>query len=164
MHLGIGQIVTGSIIMQLFTGAKIINLDLTDDQDKGTYQGTQKVLVIAMIFVEAVPQVFGYLTPSASIVASLGAASPGNGVLLANAIIISQLVFGSYLVFLMDEVVSKWGIGSGISLFIAAGVSQQIIQGTLNWVPGNPGPVTAQNPPSGAIPKTLWFFSHYTAS
>ena len=165
MHLGIGPIVTGSIIMQLFTGAKIINLDLTDDQDKGTYQGTQKVLVIAMIFVEAVPQVFGYLTPSASIVASLGAASPGNGVLLANAIIISQLVFGSYLVFLMDEVVSKWGIGSGISLFIAAGVSQQIIQGTLNWIPQNPSVgISASNPPSGTIPKCLWFFTHYSAS
>ncbi len=165
MHLGIGPIVTGSIIMQLFTGAKIINLDLTDDQDKGTYQGTQKVLVIAMIFVEAVPQVFGYLTPSASIVASLGAASPGNGLLLANAIIISQLVFGSYLVFLMDEVVSKWGIGSGISLFIAAGVSQQIIQGTLNWIPQNPSAaISASNPPSGTIPKSLWFFTHYSAS
>ena len=33
MHLGIGPIVTGSIIMQLFTGAKIIDLDLTDDED-----------------------------------------------------------------------------------------------------------------------------------
>jgi preprotein translocase subunit SecY len=165
MHLGIGPIVTGSIIMQLFTGAKIINLDLTDDEDKGTYQGTQKVLVIAMIFIEAVPQVFGYLTPSASLVTSLGQASPGNGLLLANAIIISQLVFGSYLVFLMDEVVSKWGIGSGISLFIAAGVSQQIIQGTLNWVPQTPGVgVSVSNPPSGTIPKTIFFFTHLSAS
>jgi preprotein translocase subunit SecY len=165
MDLGIGPIVTGSIIMQLFTGAKIINLDLTDDQDKGTYQGTQKVLVVAMIFVEAIPQVFGYISPSSSIVASLGTASPGNGLLLANVIIVAQLVFGSYLVFLMDEVVSKWGIGSGISLFIAAGVSQQIIQGTLNWIPETPGsPITASNPPSGTIPKTLWFFSHYSAS
>jgi preprotein translocase subunit SecY len=164
MHLGIGPIVTGSIIMQLFTGAKIINLDLTDDEDKGTYQGTQKVLVIAMIFIEAVPQVFGYLTPSASLVTSLGQASPGNGLLLANAVIISQLVFGSYLVFLMDEVVSKWGIGSGISLFIAAGVSQQIIQGTLNWIPQTPGsPISAGNPPSGTIPKTIYFFTHYSA-
>jgi len=51
MHLGIGPIVTGSIIMQLFTGAKIINLDLTDDEDKGMYQGAQKVMVVAMIFV-----------------------------------------------------------------------------------------------------------------
>jgi preprotein translocase subunit SecY len=74
-------------------------------------------------------------------------------------------VLGSYLVFLMDEVVSKWGIGSGISLFIAAGVSQQIIQGTLNWVPGNPSlAVSANNPPSGTIPKTLWFLTNWSAS
>ncbi len=165
MDLGIGPIVTGSIIMQLFTGAKIIDLDLTDDEDKGMYQGTQKVLVIAMILVEAVPQVFGYVTPSASFVTTLGAASPGNGLLLADTIIIAQLVFGSYLVFLMDEVVSKWGIGSGISLFIAAGVSQQIVQGTLNWLPGTPSaPISALNPPSGAIPKTIWFLTHYSAS
>ena len=34
MHLGIGPIVTGSIIMQLFVGAKIIKLDLTKPEDK----------------------------------------------------------------------------------------------------------------------------------
>ncbi|MCI4358001.1 MAG: preprotein translocase subunit SecY [Thermoplasmata archaeon] len=164
MHLGIGPIVTGSIIMQLFTGAKIINLDLTDDEDKGMYQGTQKVMVVAMIFVEAIPQVFGYLSPSTALISGLGAASPGNGMLLADAIIVAQLVFGSYLVFLMDEVVSKWGIGSGISLFIAAGVSQQIVQGTLNWLPSQPGVVSAGNPPSGTIPKAYWFFTHYNAS
>ena len=164
MHLGIGPIVTGSIIMQLFTGAKIIDLDLTDDEDKGMYQGAQKVMVVAMIFVEAVPQVFGYLQPSASLVSSLGVSSPGNGMLLADSIIVAQLVFGSYLVFLMDEVVSKWGIGSGISLFIAAGVSQQIIQGTLNWIPQNPAlAVSAQNPPAGTIPKAIWFFTHWNA-
>ncbi|MHB8351753.1 MAG: preprotein translocase subunit SecY [Thermoplasmata archaeon] len=165
MDLGIGPIVTGSIIMQLFTGAKIIDLDLTDDEDKGMYQGSQKIIVIAMIFVEAIPQVFGYITPSNAIVSSLGAASPGNGLFLADLIIVAQLVFGSYLVFLMDEVVSKWGIGSGISLFIAAGVSQQIVQGTINWIPENPSlPVSAANPPSGTIPKTLWFFTNYDAS
>jgi len=164
MHLGIGPIVTGSIIMQLFTGAKIINLDLTDDEDKAVYQGTQKIMVIAMIFIEAIPQVFGYLSPDGSLVTTLGSLSPGNGLLLANTVIIAQLVFGSYLVFLMDEVVSKWGIGSGISLFIAAGVSQQIIQGTLNWLPGNPAaPISTSNLPSGTIPKTLWVFSHFSA-
>ncbi len=164
MHLGIGPIVTASIIMQLFVGAKIINLDLTDDEDKGTYQGSQKVLVLVMIFVEAIPQVFGYLTPSASLVTSLGQFSPGNGMLLADTIIVAQLVFGCYLVFLMDEVVSKWGIGSGISLFIAAGVSQQIVQGTLNWLPSAAGPINAGNPPSGTIPKTIWFLTNLNAS
>lgn len=164
MHLGIGPIVTGSIIMQLFTGAKIINLDLTDDEDKGMYQGAQKVMVVAMIFVEAIPQVFGYLSPSQSLISSLNVTSPGNGMLLADLVIIGQLVFGSYLVFLMDEVVSKWGIGSGISLFIAAGVSQQIIQGTLNWLPANSAqPLSIQNPPSGTIPKAIWFFTNQGA-
>ncbi|EQD58618.1 hypothetical protein B1A_10726, partial [mine drainage metagenome] len=55
--------------------------------------------------------------------------------------------------FLMDEVVSKWGIGSGISLFIAAGVSQQIVQGTLNWLPSAAGPINARKPPERDDPE-----------
>ncbi|MGC2289244.1 MAG: preprotein translocase subunit SecY, partial [Thermoplasmata archaeon] len=163
MDLGIGPIVTGSIIMQLFTGAKIIGLDLTKDDDKAIYQGTQKVVVVSMIFIEAIPQVYGYISPSSSLISGLGSFSAGNGMLLADLVIISQLVFGSYLVFLMDEVVSKWGIGSGISLFIAAGVSQQIVQGTVNWLPSSPGAISESNPPSGTIPKALWFFTHLNA-
>ena len=58
MHLGIGPIVTGSIIMQLFAGAKIIKLDLGDSDDKQLYQGVQKILVLIMIPVESIPQVY----------------------------------------------------------------------------------------------------------
>src|SRR4030065_226065 len=64
MHLGIGPIVTRSIIMQLFTGAKIIQLNLKNDDDKAVYQGTQKLMVIIMIVVEAAPQVYGFMEPS----------------------------------------------------------------------------------------------------
>ncbi len=164
MHLGIGPIVTASIIMQLFVGAKIVNLDLTNDEDKAIYQGTQKLLVIIMIFVEAIPQVFGYLQPSNSFVKGLDSFAPGHGLFLAQLIIVLQLFFGSYLVFLMDELVSKWGIGSGISLFIAAGVSQAIFTGTVNWIPEHPHqPVSISNPPSGCIPKTVYILQHATA-
>ncbi len=139
MHLGIGPIVTASIIMQLFVGAKIIKLDLTNKEDKAVYQSTQKFLVIVMILVEAVPQVFGYLVPSTNFTSGLNTVfAPGgfiDGQGMAQIIIIIQLFVGSYLVFLMDEVVSKWGIGSGISLFIAAGVAQAIFTGTVNWEP-----------------------------
>jgi len=148
MHLGIGPIVTGSIIMQLFTGAKIINLNLQDTKDKAIYQGTQKVLVVVMIFVESIPQVFGFLEPSVGVVGELG-------LTWARMAIITQLIIGSYLVFLMDEVVSKWGIGSGISLFIAAGVSQAIFTGTLNWEPA-PGTTDPNSPPTGTIPMVIW--------
>lgn len=164
MHLGIGPIVTASIIMQLFVGAKIFNLDLGNDEDRAVYQGTQKLLVIIMIFVEAIPQVYGYLKPSDSFVDMLDKAT-GHGALLANTIIVAQLFAGSYLVFLLDEMVSKWGIGSGISLFIAAGVSQAIFTGTFNWVPVNPNePLSVSNPPSGTIPKTIYLLKNSSAA
>ena len=170
MHLGIGPIVTGSIIMQLFTGAKIIKLNLKDDEDKAVYQGTQKLMVIIMIVVEAVPQVYGFMVPSDKFSASLTSAVGPNGFLgisgdgIARFLIVLQLFVGSYLVFMMDEVVSKWGIGSGISLFIAAGVAQQIFTGTLNWHPANTAiPITVDNPPAGTIPKTIFLFHHMSA-
>ena len=64
MHLGIGPIVTGSIIMQLFAGAKIIRLDLSNSDDKAMYQGVQKLLVLIMIPIESIPQTYGFLDPS----------------------------------------------------------------------------------------------------
>ena len=158
LHLGIGPIVTGSIIMQLFTGAKIIKLDLTETEDKAIYQGAQKVIVVIMIVVEAVPQVFGYLTPSANLTNSVGLG-------WSRSIIIFQLCVGSYLVFLMDEVVSKWGIGSGVSLFIAAGVAEAIFTGTLNWnAYDSSAALSLSNPPAGTIPKTIYIIQNMPAS
>jgi len=159
MHLGIGPIVTASIILQLFVGAKIIKLDLTKQEDKSIYQGSQKILVIVMIFVEAVPQIFGYLRPSDGLINLAG----GEG--MANLIIIIQLVIGALIVFFMDELISKWGIGSGISLFIAAGVAQAIFTGLFNWLPTKgAGELSLSNPPSGVIPGTYYMATHMTLS
>ncbi len=150
MHLGIGPIVTGSIIMQLFAGAKIIQLDMQDSGDKQLYQGVQKLLVLFMIPIESIPQVYGFLDPSAAVISDYGIG-------WANAIIVSQLFIGSYLVFLLDELVSKWGIGSGISLFIAAGVAQSTFVGTLSPLPTVQGsPLSFQNPPSGTLPMIFY--------
>ncbi|RME53078.1 hypothetical protein D6783_03045 [Candidatus Woesearchaeota archaeon] len=40
--------------------------------------------------------------------------------------LVFQLTLGGLMIMFMDEVISKWGFGSGISLFIAAGVSQHL--------------------------------------
>ena len=150
MHLGIGPIVTGSIIMQLFAGAKIIQLDLQDTADKQLYQGVQKILVLLMIPIESIPQVYGFLDPHGDIITQYGVG-------WANAIIVAQLFVGSYLVFLLDELVSKWGIGSGISLFIAAGVAQSTFVGTLSPLATVQGtPYSLQNPPSGTLPMIFY--------
>lgn len=162
MHLGIGPIVTGSIVMQLFTGAKIIKLDLTKDEDKAIYQGAQKIMVLLFIFIEAIPQVYGFLNPDAKFIAWFATNHVPGGEAWSRSIIIAQLAFGAIIVFLMDELISKWGIGSGISLFIAAGVSQALFQGTLSWQPANAqlgfnyNPIN--NPPVGAIPMAVYVF------
>ncbi len=169
MHLGIGPIVTGSIIMQLFVGAKIIKLDLRNEEDKAVYQSTQKFLVIIMIVVEAVPQVFGYLVLSDAFVGNMNGVFGEGGIMtglnFARFIIVLQLIIGSYLVFLMDEVVSKWGIGSGISLFIAAGVAEAIFTGTINWHAYDSSmPMSIDNPPAGTIPKTIYIIQNSSAA
>ena len=152
MHLGIGPIVTGSIIMQLFAGAKIIRLDLQDSEDKAMYQGVQKLLVLLMIPIESIPQTYGFLDPTEALITNYGMG-------WANFVIVAQLFAGSYQVFLLDELVSKWGIGSGISLFIAAGVAQSTFVGTLSPMPATSGmDYSLQNPPSGTLPMIFYMF------
>ena len=156
MHLGIGPIVTGSIIMQLFAGAKIIRLDLSNSEDKAMYQGVQKLLVLIMIPIESIPQTYGFLDPTQALISDYGMG-------WANFVIVAQLFAGSYLVFLLDELVSKWGIGSGISLFIAAGVAQSTFVGTLSPLPTTSGVgYSIQNPPSGTLPMIFYMFREST--
>jgi len=114
MTLGIGPLVTSSIILQLLVGAKIIDWDLNDPEQKEKYDTIQKLSAIALCFVEAVAFVVG------------GAVPPKSPDVFTVTIVVIQLAFGGLIVILLDEIVSKWGIGSGISLFIAAGVARQI--------------------------------------
>jgi preprotein translocase subunit SecY len=139
IHLGIGPIVTASIVLQLLKGADILKIDTSETRGQVLYMGLQKVLIFVMILVEAAPQLIGgFMVPDAAIAAQYFG---GNTTLLAG-IIFLQLVIGGILIVFMDEVVTKWGIGSGVGLFIVAGIAEAIINGFLNWVPvSDPYPV-----------------------
>jgi preprotein translocase subunit SecY len=63
-------------------------------------------------------------------------------------VIFLQLCIGGVLIFLMDEVVTKWGIGSGVGLFIIAGVSRGLVNGFFNWEAGVQDPY-----PIGFFPR-----------
>jgi preprotein translocase subunit SecY len=150
MLLGIGPIVTASIVLQLLVGADLIKLNLRDPRDQAVFQGTQKLLVFVMIIVEALPQVTGgYLLPDQGLASALGVSL---GVI--SFLIFLQICIGGVLILFMDEVVSKWGIGSGVGLFIVAGVSQQLITGLFNWTIGDKGL------PIGIIPKWIYIFTN----
>ena len=129
LHLGIGPIVTASIVLQLLRGADIIKINTSDQRGQVLYMGLQKLLIFVMIILEALPNVLaGWMQPDPVVTAAFG----GNSGLVM-LIIFLQICIGGVLIMLMDEVVSKWGIGSGVGLFIVAGTAQGIINGFFNW-------------------------------
>jgi len=130
MQLGIGPIVTASIVLQLLGGANLLGLNTQDDpRDQILYQGLQKLLVLVMICLTGIPMVFAadFLPPNMAVASSLGIGADG-----VRALIFAQMFVGGVLILFMDEVISKWGVGSGIGLFIVAGVSQRLLGGLLS--------------------------------
>lgn len=134
ISLGIGPLVTASIVLQLLNGSGLLKFDVQTHQGKRRFQGTQKLLAVFFIIFEAGIYVY------------MGGLSPEVGT--PPLFLIFQLLLGGLLVLFLDEVITKWGFGSGISLFIAAGVSQSILVRTLSWLPSPNNPQIS----AGAIP------------
>ncbi len=119
ISLGVGPIVMASIILQLLTGSGILNIDTTTTEGKKFFQGIQKLLVFFFIVFEATVYV---------LMKGLEATPGFTGLLIA------QLILGGLAIFYMDEVTSKWGFGSGVSLFIGAGVSWRIFTSAFQFI------------------------------
>ncbi|MFW9921961.1 MAG: preprotein translocase subunit SecY [Candidatus Thorarchaeota archaeon] len=123
-ELGIGPIVTAGLIMQLLVGSQIIKVDFNNPEERALYTGAQKVLSVLMILFEAGAYIFG------------GAYGENIKPMTATLIFL-QLLAAGLVIMLMDELIQKgYGLGSGISLFIAAGVSFNIINGLFAFTDG----------------------------
>ncbi|KAJ1618483.1 SecY subunit domain-containing protein [Pavlovales sp. CCMP2436] len=117
MELGISPIVTSSLVMQLLAGSKIIDVDQGIKEDRALFNGAQKLFGILITIGEAVAYVISGMYGD---VRELGA---GNSVL-----IILQLFFAGLIVIILDELLHKgYGLGSGISLFIATNICETIV-------------------------------------
>ena len=141
MELGIGPIVTAGIIIQLLVGSKIINLDLTKPDDRALFTGVQKFLAIVVGIFMASMYAFGMYPSQFGALLTTG----------KSIFIVLELTIGVIAVIYLDELVSKYGFGSGISLFIAAGVSAAIFVAAFN-------PLASQVYPdqlSGAVPNLI---------
>lgn len=119
MELGIGPIVTAGIIMQLLVGSKILGLNLGQSEDRALFTGVQKIGAIVM----------GIFQASMLVIAGTYGVAFGSS---AGIFIVVQLAIAVIIVIFLDEVVSKYGFGSGISLFIVAGVSMTIFAQAFN--------------------------------
>jgi len=117
MELGISPIVTSGLVMQLLAGSRIIEVNQSLKEDRALFNGAQKLFGILITLGEAVAYVISGMYGDLS---TLGA---GNALL-----IITQLFFAGIIVLLLDELLQKgYGLGSGISLFIATNICETIV-------------------------------------
>ncbi len=122
MELGIGPIVTAGLILQLLAGSNIIECDMSNSEDRGLFTSASKVFSILLTGIQAAAYIVSGMYGSVSAL--------GGPVIL---VIFIQLIFAGIIVMLMDELVQKgWGLGSGISLFIMAGVAQSVLWDTFS--------------------------------
>ena len=144
MELGISPIVTSGMIMQVLAGTRIIEVDQSLKADRELYEGATKLFGILITFGEAIAYVFSGMYGDINLIGVTNC-----------MLLIFQLVFAGILVMLLDEVLSKgYGIGSGISLFIATNISENII-----WKSFSPFTVTSERGVEyeGAIIATIHF-------
>jgi preprotein translocase SecY subunit len=124
MELGIGPIVTSGLILQLLVGSDIIKLKMSDPDDRAIFGISTKLLTIIVIVGESAAYILGgALGGACTATVTANCLTPTRDV-----VIFAQLFVASFLVLMLDEMIQKgWGIGSGVSLFILAGVAQTVL-------------------------------------
>lgn len=138
MELGIGPIVTAGLLMQLLKGSDLIKMDFKNPDDRSLFTSATKIVTIIVIVAEG--GLYGF-----SVYGPLTAEEAPQAIY----VVIAQLIGASVIVMLLDEMVQKgWGVGSGLSLFIMAGIAQTILWSVFSVVPADDGPV-------GILPFTI---------
>jgi preprotein translocase subunit SecY len=127
IELGIGPIVTSGLLMQLLRGSDILKFDFKKPEERGIFQTATKIVTYVVIVAESIVYA----------AAVYGGAATEPYVLY---VIIGQLMAASIMIMFLDELIQKgWGLGSGISLFIMAGVAQQILWSMFSPLPAGDG-------------------------
>ena len=127
VELGIGPIVTAGLLMQLLRGSDILKFDFKKPEERGIFQTATKIVTYIVIVAES--------TVYASAVYGPGVSDP-----YILYIMIGQLIASSVIIMFLDELIQKgWGLGSGISLFIMAGVARQILWSLFSPLPAGDG-------------------------
>ncbi|HEU4604656.1 MAG TPA: preprotein translocase subunit SecY [Nitrososphaera sp.] len=131
MELGIAPIVTAGLLMQLLKGSDLIKLDFKNPDDRSLFTSATKIVTLIIIIAEG--GLYGF-----SVYGPLTAPDAP----LAIYVVMAQLIGASAIVMLLDEMIQKgWGVGSGLSLFIMAGIAQTILWSVFSVVPADDGPV-----------------------
>ena len=130
MELGISPIITSGMIMQLLAGANLIEVDYSLKEDRVLFSGAQKRIfqyfrIFNTFLVFAIILNFGQATVAVLTGLYGSPRELGAGICL---LLILQLFVAGMIVILLDEMLQKgYGLGSGISLFIATNICENIM-------------------------------------
>ena len=121
MELGIGPIVTAGLVLQLLAASRLIECDFTNPEDRALFTAANKFLSLVLTAVNALAYIIGGFYAGAKLDFT------------TSAVVFAQLLAAGMILILLDEMIQKgWGFGSGISLFILAGVAQNVLWDTFN--------------------------------
>ena len=115
MELGISPIVTSGMVMQLLQGARMISVNMEDKEDRNLFEGAQKLASLVIVFFQACAYV------SSGMYGELAAIGYANA-----ALIVLQLGCAGVLILVLDELMQNYGLGSGVSTFIAVNICESI--------------------------------------
>lgn len=87
MELGISPIITSGMIMQLLLGAKLINLNLQNENEKNTFDKCSKIMALTIGLVEAVVYVWSGMYGEVAVIGAVNC-----------VLIVVQLTLASILV------------------------------------------------------------------
>ncbi len=150
MELGISPIVTSGLIMQLLAGAKIIEVG-DSPKDRALFNGAQKlfgmIITVGQAIVYVMTGMYGVPAEMGFGICFLIVVQVCGLLLLEIRFIIPfetmffclQLFIAGLIVLLLDELLQKgYGLGSGISLFIATNICETIV-----WKAFSPATINA---------------------
>ncbi len=145
MELGISPLITSNMIVELVANSRMITYDPSVPQDRRLLHSVEKLLSIIVSFGTAFVYVFAGMYGSIEYLGTFKA-----------LLIVLQLTFAAVMIIYLDEMLQKgYGIGSGISLFIATNICESVL-----WRAFSPVTIKTENGIEfeGAVVAMVHFF------
>ena len=116
-ELGITPIITSSFLLGIMRAVGIISVDSNLKEDRILFDQATKFVAIVITFGQAMSYVIGGMYGPVHLIGTFN-----------SFLLIVQLVIGGIIIIVLDELLSNnYGLISGISLFVATNISENIM-------------------------------------
>lgn len=117
MELGISPLITSNMVVELLANSKLITFDRSVEGDKKLLESAEKLLSVIISFATAFAYVYSGMYGRVEVIGAWKA-----------TLLVLQLTGAAVMVLYLDEMLQKgYGIGAGISLFIATNICENVL-------------------------------------